>query len=66
LEVGGSSISLSGKINELMMVFLNLINDAQAEEEEKEKMEMQKKLKHKIMAVCDATMTLFVCFFCFF
>lgn len=42
---------VAGKINELMMCFLNLINDAQAEEEEKEKIEMQKKLKHKIMAV---------------
>lgn len=42
---------VAGKINELMMGFLNLINDAEADEEEKEKLEMQRKLKQKIMAV---------------
>jgi serine/threonine-protein phosphatase 2B catalytic subunit len=42
---------VAGKINELMMGFFNLINDAEAEEEEKEKAEMQRKLKQKIMAV---------------
>jgi len=40
-----------GKINELMVTLLNLINDAQADEEEKEKAELASKMKKKLLAM---------------